>query len=70
MEKRKWLIEARLNSNKNQKDIALELGVTQQAIFNWENGSRTPNPNLAKKIAKILNFDWTKFYEEKTKEGG
>lgn len=64
MEKREWLIKARNDLGMSQLDIAKELEITQQAILNWENGLRTPKPKLARKLAKILNFDWTKFYED------
>ena len=61
---RHWLIQARYDSGKQFKELVKEMGVTQQAISNWETGKRTPRTKLAKKYAEILGFDWTKFYEE------
>ncbi len=61
---RHWLIQARHDSGKTFEQLSQELGITKQAIYYYESGERTPNPKLAKKIAKVLNFDWTKFYEE------
>lgn len=64
---RHWLIQARHDSGKQFKELAKEMGISQQAISNWEVGKRTPKPKLAKKYAQILGFDWTKFYEENIK---
>ena len=61
---RHWLIQARHDSGKQFKELAKEIGVSQQAISNWETGKRTPKPKLAKKYAQLLGFEWTKFYEE------
>jgi putative transcriptional regulator len=33
-----------------------------------ENGERIPSVGTAKKIAEILNFDWTLFFEEERNE--
>lgn len=63
MEKRKWLIKERESKHKSQEQLAEECNVTQMAISNIENGYRRPSPELAKKIAKALDFEWTKFYE-------
>lgn len=72
--KRHWLIQARYDSGKSFKELAKETGVSQQAITNWEVGKRRPRPEIAKRYAQILNFDWTKFYENdiqpQEKEGG
>lgn len=65
---RHWLIQARIDRGFTYPQLAKEVGVTQQAIFWWERGKRTPKPKLAKKIASVLGLDWTKFYESKEKE--
>lgn len=64
MKKREWLIKKRESKNKSQEQLAEECNVTQMAISNIENGYRRPSPELSKKIAKVLGFEWTKFYEE------
>ncbi len=61
--KRRWLIKLRLKKNLNQIEMSKFLGITQQSYSYYENYSRRPSPQIAKKIAKILDFDWTKFYE-------
>lgn len=62
---RHWLIQARHDSGMSYKEIAEVIGVTQQAIYYWETGQRTPSPKMAKKMSKVLNIDWTRFYEDK-----
>lgn len=64
MKKRKWLTGFRLASGKTFKELSKEIGVTPQFLYYLETGERTPSTKLAKKIAKILGFEWTKFYEE------
>lgn len=65
---RHWLIQAKIDKGLTYLQLAKEVGVTQQAIFLWERGKRTPKPKFAKKIASVLGLDWTKFYESKEKE--
>lgn len=62
---RHWLIQARHDSGMSYSEISKAIGVTSQAIYYWEVGERTPSPKMAKKLSKVLGFDWTKFYEEK-----
>lgn len=62
--KRTWLIDLRNNKQLSQEELSKLCDVSQMQISNIENGSRRPSPELAKKIAKILKFNWTKFYEE------
>lgn len=61
--KRDWLIKIRKERNFSQAEIAKFVGVTPQMYNYIENNKRSPSTKLAKKIAKIFNFDWTKFYE-------
>lgn len=39
-----------------QKQIAESLNVSQNAIYNWENGKREPNLDMIKQIAKYFDF--------------
>lgn len=61
--KRKWLIELRQNKSLSQEEVAELCDTTQMTISNIENGVRRPSPTLAQKLAKVLNFNWTRFYE-------
>lgn len=63
--KRIWLIKRRTEKGFSQKKLAEICDTTQMTISNIENGTRRPSPELAQKLAKILNFEWTIFYETK-----
>ncbi len=58
------LKENRKEKNKTQKEIAELTGITQQMYSNIENGKRRPSVAVAKKIAEVLNFDWTLFFKD------
>ena len=64
MQKREWLIEKRNAKGLSQSEMARLINVTQQMYSYIESGKRNPSPKLSKKIAKVLGFDWTKFYED------
>ena len=64
MKKRYWLINFRKRKGLSQSKIAKKIGVSQQMYNYIENNKRNPSTNLAKKIADVLNFSWTKFYED------
>ena len=61
--KREWLIKLRQKKSLSQEEVAKLCDTTQMTISNIENGIRRPSPSLAQKLAKVLNFDWTKFYK-------
>ena len=62
--KREWLIAFRKAKNLTQGELAEAIGISQMSLSSYEQGIRNPKPQLAKKIAKVLGFDWTKFYED------
>jgi len=61
---RSWLIEIRKHQNLLQKDVAKSAGISRQQYCSVENGIRRPSVDTAKKIAEVLGFDWTRFFEE------
>lgn len=61
---RKWLREVREEKELTQEHLAEKLGITRQHIGMLENGISSPSPKLAKKIASILGFEWTKFFDD------
>lgn len=63
---RSWLQKIRLSADKTHQDVANEAGIERAYYTMIENGTRTPSPAVAQKIAKALNFDWTIFF---TSEG-
>ena len=60
---RTWLKNLRISKKLTQEDMAKAVGVDLTSIGKYELGLRSPTVKTAKKIADILNFDWTRFYE-------
>ena len=47
----------RVKNGLTQQQLATVLGVSQNAIYNWENGKREPNFTTIKKIGEALHVD-------------
>jgi transcriptional regulator with XRE-family HTH domain len=62
---RSWLKEIRENKDLPQKLVARSIGITQTHYSTIESGKRRPSVETAKKIADVLGFDWTMFFEDK-----
>ena len=60
---RQWLIDARKHMGYSQTEVAKAVGITQASYCMYETGLTSPKPDNAKKIARVLGFPWTKFYE-------
>lgn len=58
------LREKRIEKGLSQKDLAAATGVKNVTMCAYEKGTRRPKPDKAKKIAAVLGFDWTEFYED------
>lgn len=50
------LKKLRSDSNLTQKQLAEKLNVSQNAVYNWENGKREPNLDMMEKIAKVFDI--------------
>lgn len=63
---RKWLADIRKGANKTQQNVASAAGISQAYYAGIELGIRGKplTVPVAKKIAAVLGFDWTRFYEE------
>lgn len=61
---RTWLKDMRRKHKLTQKDIAKAADVDVTMISKIELGERNPSVDLAKKIAAVLEFPWTKFYDD------
>ena len=59
---RKWLLD--LRKGRTQAEVAKEAGITQQMYSFIELGERRPSVEVAKKIAAVMGFHWTKFFED------
>lgn len=64
-----WLKEIRLEKGKTQEQVASEAGgITRTAYTNIETGERRPSVEVAKRIAGVLGFEWTRFFEDSRSE--
>ena len=59
----------RKTTGKSQQEIAEKIGITRAAYSNIENGKRRPSVDVAKRIAAVLGFKWTRFYEDGADDG-
>ena len=53
----------RKEKNLTQKEVADKVGITRQMYSCVENGKRRPSVEVAKKIAEVLDIEWTKFFD-------
>ena len=60
---RTWLIDIRKKKGLAQSFVAEKVGISAPSYCNIENGSRRPSVDNAKEIARLLGFEWTRFYE-------
>lgn len=65
----------RLKKGLTQEKLANSLNVSQNAVYNWENGKREPSLEMIRKISKILGVymsdlidDWSSIPIEQLKE--
>lgn len=59
-----WLLEKRKNKEKTQDYVAYKARISRSMYAMIESSERNPSVPVAKNIAKVLNFDWTLFFEE------
>jgi putative transcriptional regulator len=65
---RNWLAGFRNVAEMTHDDVSQKAEITRQYYGMIEAGLRNPSVDLAKRIAKILNFEWTIFFEDKGNE--
>lgn len=61
---REWLIAERKKTEKSQYQVAEEAGMAQSTYASYETGARNPSVSVAKRIAAVLGFDWTRFFDD------
>ncbi|MGW8754534.1 helix-turn-helix transcriptional regulator [Bacillus wiedmannii] len=61
---RVWLLKKRKHREKTQDYVACEAKISRSMYAMIESGERNPSVYVAKNIAKVLNFDWTLFFED------
>lgn len=65
MKNRTWLKAKRLDKKMTHDDVAKASGIERAYYTMIEQGKRRPSVNVAKSIAKVLDFDWVLFFEDK-----
>lgn len=63
---RSWLIAIRKEKNMTQNECARKSHIAQEFYCQIENGKRNPSVETAKAIATVLDFSWTKFFENES----
>ncbi|MCK1972741.1 helix-turn-helix transcriptional regulator [Bacillus safensis] len=61
---RDWLKLARENKSLLQQDVANLVGIERPYYTMLETGSRKPSVKIAKKLAEVLEIDWTLFFDD------
>ena len=59
-----WLGHARELKGFTKRKLAEVVGIESSNIGKYEAGKRRPSPEVTKKIAAVLGFDWTRFFED------
>lgn len=54
-----------MNKDLTQEQLAEAVGLGRTAISNIECGISRPSVETAKAIGKVLEFDWTLFFDDK-----
>ena len=57
---RDWLIEIR--GKRSQQKVADQIGIAQSTYACLETGVRNPSVKMAKRIAEVMHFEWTRFF--------
>lgn len=65
--KRTWLIRIR-KTHGTQENISKKIGISRSHYAQIESGDRTPSVKVAKRIARVLGFDWTCFFDNPVHE--
>lgn len=55
---------ARIKKGMAGNEVATKSGISYQYYNFIENKRRRPSVEVAKRIAGVLGFEWTRFYEE------
>lgn len=61
---REWLRKIRTDAGLSEKAVALAAGISQPSYHRIETGTRNPNVNTAKAIGEVLDFRWTRFFQD------
>lgn len=59
-----WLYNARKAKGMSQCEVSNRVGIKQPSYCAIETGASKPKPETAMRIAKVLDIDWTLFYQD------
>lgn len=59
-----WLKKIREENSLTHNNVAVMTGISRAYYTQIETGARNPRVETAKKIATVLNFDWTIFFND------
>ena len=61
---RSWLKELRHKSHLTQEQLAKMVGISRTMVTEIENGNANPSVKVAKRLASVLGFNWTRLYDD------
>lgn len=61
---RLWLKKIRIEKGLTQQDVADSGNFARTYYTMVEQGKRTPSVEVAKSIARVLEFEWTVFFDD------
>ena len=62
------LMRERKKANFTQREVGKLSGISESYYSMIESGDRKPTVKTAKKIAAVLGFNWTLFFEDEKKD--
>lgn len=65
---RTWLKDIRAKKELTQQEVANAANVDVTMICKIELGERRPSVEVAKKIASVLGFNWTRFFDDECED--
>lgn len=60
---REWLKDIRSKKGLTQEELAKKIEISRPYYTEIEKGLKNPSVKIAKRIASILGFEWTLFFE-------
>lgn len=64
-----WLKVLRMEHGMTSGAVAKAAQISQPVYSQIENGHKNPSVASAKRIAAVMGFDWTRFFEDDEDEG-
>ena len=61
--RRDWLVTIRKDKGLSQAAVADRVGISTPSYCTIETGKTNPRVYTAQKIARVLEFKWTRFFE-------